>query len=120
MPNNKPKTAPSLLMRPGALSRWDNEGGAGPGGPQQPSSFSKEVGNVSEISNATLAQLQVRVIALENVAVALLAGASNEQLAAIREMADSITQTPDSTQPITLLAAKEMIHLVERAGHFRS
>jgi|GEM_PF-3527898 len=30
MPNDKPETAPPLLMRPEALSRWDNEGGAGP------------------------------------------------------------------------------------------
>ena len=49
MPNDKPETAPPLLMRPEALSRWDNEGGAGPDGPQQPSRFAKEIGNVEII-----------------------------------------------------------------------
>ena len=121
MPNDKPETAPPLLIRPEALSRWDNEGGAGPDGPQQPSRFAKEVGNGAEMSNATLAQLQVRVIALENVAVALLAGASHQQLAAVLKRAGSITRPPGSTQqPMTILAATEMIHLVERAEHSRS
>ena len=52
MPEDKLETAPSLSMRQEALSRWDNEGGAGPGGPQKPSSFAKEVGPIPDTSNA--------------------------------------------------------------------
>ena len=47
-----------LLMRPEALSRWDNEGGAGPDGPQKPSRFAKEIGNVEIIGGNKAMRLQ--------------------------------------------------------------
>ena len=69
------------------------------------------------LKDAELVQLQVRVIALENLLVALLAGASGEQLALAREMAGCISPRPGFTHhTLTIHAAGQMIHLVERAG----
>lgn len=69
------------------------------------------------LKNAELVQLQVRVIALENLLIALLAGASDEQLALAREMAGYISPRPGFTyHGLTIHAAGQMIHLVERAG----
>jgi hypothetical protein len=73
------------------------------------------------LTNAELVQLQVRVIALENLLIALLAEASDEQLDLVREMAAYISPRPGYTpHRLTLLAASEMISLVERATQFRS
>jgi hypothetical protein len=67
-----------------------------------------------------LVQLRIRVIALENVVIALLAEAPDPQLDLVREMAAYISPRPGFTQhPLTVHAAAEMIHLVERALHFR-
>lgn len=102
-----------------ALSRWDNEGGAGPGRPQQAAHL-RDVHHAPDLTNAELVQLRVRVIALENVLLALLAERSERQLDPVREMAAYISPRPGYTQhPLTLHAAQQMIRLVERAGHFR-
>ncbi|MGQ0696681.1 MAG: hypothetical protein ACT4PZ_00425 [Panacagrimonas sp.] len=98
-----------------ALSRWDNEGGAQPGHSQKLVPH-----DVPDFTNAELVQLRVRVIALENVVIALLADANERQLDHVREMAAYISPRPGYTQhPLTLHAADQMIQLVERAGHFR-
>ena len=66
-------------------------------------------------------QLRIRVIALENLVVALLAQASAAQLALAREMADYISPRPGCTpHPLTLRAADEMRSLIDRASHFRA
>jgi hypothetical protein len=49
------------------------------------------------LTNAELVQLRVRVIALENLMIALLAGASDKQLEIAREMATYIS--PDQALP---------------------
>ncbi|MBC7705030.1 MAG: hypothetical protein H7274_13940 [Rhodoferax sp.] len=74
------------------------------------------------MSNAELVQLQVRVIALENVLIALLSRAPEHQLDLMREMAAYISPPrPGFTaHPLTIHAAAQMIHLIERAGHFQS
>lgn len=66
------------------------------------------------------AQLRIRVIALENLVVALLAQAPERQLALAREMATHISPRPGYTahRP-TLHAAAGMRSLVVRAGRFR-
>lgn len=72
------------------------------------------------LANAELVQLHIRVIALENLVIALLANASESQLAQAREMASYISPRPGFTpHPLTIGAAAEMLHLVDRAGHFR-
>ena len=74
-----------------------------------------------DLNNAELVQLQVRVIALENLLIALLANASDQQLALARDMATYISPRPGFTpHPLTIRAAAGMVHLVERSGYFRS
>jgi hypothetical protein len=66
------------------------------------------------------AQLRVRVIALENLLIALLAEAPERQLRLARAMAIHISPRPGFTpHPLTLRAADEMLSLVDRAGRFR-
>jgi hypothetical protein len=117
MPDSKPGFSDPSQQRQMALSRWDNEGGAGSYVPQ----CSGEVQSGDpELANAELVQLRIRVIALENLVIAMLAEASNRQLDLMREMAVYISPRPGFTQhPLTIHAAAQMLDLVERAGHFR-
>lgn len=107
-------------MRLRALSRWDNEGGAIPRGVEGALILGGAPSEVPLLTNAELVQLRIRVIALENVVIALLAQAPDRQLDLVREMAAYISPRPGFTQhPLTVHAAAEMVHLVERALHFR-
>ena len=63
-----------------ALSRWDNEGGAGLRGPQKAQISAEAQSGVPELTNAESVQLRVRVIALENLVISLLAEAPDRQL----------------------------------------
>jgi hypothetical protein len=75
---------------------------------------------VPELTNAELVQLRIRVIALENLVITLLAEASDRQLDLVREMAAYTSPRPGFTHhPLTIHAATQMINLVERAGRFR-
>ena len=104
-----------------ALSRWDNEGGAEPSGPQiGPAPGNGQV-PMPENNAAELGALHVRVIALENLVISLLAAASDKQLEQAREMARYIAPRPGFTHhPLTTHAAAHMVDLVERAARFRS
>jgi hypothetical protein len=120
MSNKKRNLLERSQLRARALSRWDNEGGAGPDGPQEVRIPSDIAAAVPQLGNAELVQLQVRVIALENLVIALLSQASPHQLELVREMAAYISPRPGFTpHPLTIHAAAQMVHLVERAGHFR-
>jgi hypothetical protein len=106
-----------FTQRQRALSRWDNEGGAAP----KASILTGEQISVPEMTNAELVALRVRVIALENLLISLLATASDEQLNLAREMASFISPRPGFTHhPLTVHAAAHMVDLVERSEHFRS
>lgn len=119
MPDNKPEPSDALL-RQRALSRWDNEGGAGPDGPQLSSVESSGQADVPSLTNTELVHLRVRVIALENLIIALLAEATDHQLELVREMASYISPRPGFTHhPLTIHAAVHMNNLVERARHFQ-
>ncbi|MBC7955744.1 MAG: hypothetical protein H7Y33_07740 [Cytophagales bacterium] len=108
----------SMLLRK-ALSRWENEGGSD-GGPAAPSANTGEVQTTVELTNAELVQLQIRVIALENLVIALLAGATDQTPDAARAMADYISPRSGFTpHRLTLHAAAQMVHLVERSTLFR-
>ena len=121
MPDKKPDPTASSRQRQMALSRWDNEGGAGPRGPQGESVAAEAQPEIPALTNAELVQLRIRVIALENLVIALLADASERQLDLAREMAAYISPRPGSTHhPLTVHAAAQMVDFVERAGHFRS
>lgn len=102
-----------------ALSRWDNEGGATPRAPQRGLISIEKNLDVPELSNAELVQLTVRVIALENIIIALLAEASDPKLELIREMATYISPRSGFTHhPLTIDAAAQMLNLVERAKRY--
>jgi hypothetical protein len=104
-------------LREKAFSRWDNEGGAGAGGREHPAAGTAEV---PPLSNAELVQLQVRVIALENLLTVLLADSSEQQLDLIREMAAYISPRRGCTpHRLTVHAAARMISLAQAAGHLR-
>ena len=121
MSEKKPVSSTSLRQWQMALSRWDNEGGAGPAGPQGGSVSAEAQFEIPELTNAEIVQLRIRVIALENLVITLLAEASERQLSLAREMAAYILPRPGfSHHPLTIHAAAQMIDLVERAGHFRS
>lgn len=105
--------------RASALSRWENEGEsdtevvpAAPG--------NKPIDSIP-LTDAELVQLRIRVIALENLVIALLAEAPVRQRALVREMATYISPRPGHTpHPLTLRAANEMLSLVDRSARFSS
>jgi hypothetical protein len=110
----------ALTLRKRALSRWDNEGGAEPSGPQAASPAMEGETPMPQSGPAGIAFLHVRVIALENLLIALLATASDRQLELAREMAAYITPRPGFTHhALTTQAAAHMVDLVERASRFR-
>jgi hypothetical protein len=75
---------------------------------------------VPELTNAELVQLRIRVIALENLVIALLAGGSDRQLSCAREIASHISPRPGFTpHPLTVQAAKHMTDLVKRSFDVR-
>jgi hypothetical protein len=120
MPDQKLDSSDALQLRQ-ALSRWDNEGGAGPQGPQTNSMLSGAQADVPPLTNTELVQLRVRVIALENLMISLLAEASDRQLELVREMASYISPRPGFTHhPLTTHAAVHMNNLVDRARHFQN
>jgi hypothetical protein len=119
MSDLRPDLSDPSRQRQMALSRWDNEGGAGLCGPQQGRISEQAQFEVPELTNAELVQLRVRVIALENLVISLLAEATNSQLDLARDMAAFISPRPGFTHhPLTIHAATQMIDLVDRAGHF--
>lgn len=116
-PKAEPSDRARLLAK--AVSRWDNEGGAGEGGRVHAASGDSLTGALP-LTNAELVHLQVRVIALENLLKVLLADASEHQLELMRDMAACISPRPGFTpHPLTINAAASMINLVESAGHLR-
>jgi hypothetical protein len=69
---------------------------------------------------AELGALHIRVIALENLVISLLATASDQQVERAREMASYIAPRLGFTHhPLTTHAAAHMIDLIERAARFR-
>lgn len=73
----------------------------------------------SPLTNSELVQLRIRVIALENLVIALLADAPDRQLILARGMATYISPRAGFTpHPITLRAADEMLSLVDRADRY--
>ncbi len=102
-------------IRQRSIARWDNEGGAVASIAQNAASA------VPEMTNTELVDLRIRVIALENLMIALLAEGSEQQRQMARDMAALITPRPGYTQhPRTIHAADHITDLVERADRFRT
>lgn len=73
-----------------------------------------------DLTNTELVQLRMRVIALENLMIAVLANASEHQLELAQRMAEYILPRDGATEhPLTIHAAAQMSHLVERARLFQ-
>jgi hypothetical protein len=103
-----------------ALSRWDNEGDAIPRPSREGSIPNAAQVESHQLTNTELVQLRVRVIALENLVIALLAGVPDQQIDLARKMASFISPRPGFTHhSLTIHAAVQMNNLVDRAGHFR-
>ena len=114
------KSERDLLLRR-ALGCWDNEGGATTAGPQQDVHSGESGSNVPPLTNAELVRLQVRVIALENLVIALLAGGSVEQRRFAGELASWIAPRPGFTRhPLTIHAAAQMVHILGRSEVLRA
>jgi hypothetical protein len=105
----------AVELRERALSRWDNEGGALAQG---------VVGNspppiTTALTDAELIHLRVRVIALENVVLALLAAGTTRQQELTVEMANIIRPRDGAvSHPLTIEAANLIEGLVHRSRHF--
>jgi hypothetical protein len=122
VPDNTPDFSDRAKLREKTLSRCDNEGGASREGSQEGSpAGDARVEREPQLTNAELVQLRVRVIALENLVIALLADGPDRPVEIVRKMAAYISPRPGSMHhPLTTHAAAHMIDLVERASHFRS
>ena len=114
MSQSDPQLTLSELPK-GTLSRWDNEGGA-----IAPSPHGESL-DKHELTNAELIHLRIRVIALENMMIAVLAEGSDRQLQVAQEMAGYILPRPGFTShPLTLQAADHMTNFIKRSLHFRT
>lgn len=101
-----------ILHSQKALSGWDNENRLHLG---------KAETNMPEMTNAELVHLRIRMIAMENLIITLLAGGTDRQLEVVCEMAEYILPREGSTQhPLTIKAADQMNDMVSRAEHFRT
>lgn len=121
MPDKDSDPKDPSQQREMALSRWETDGGNGHSSPQRGLFSGAELPEIPQLTDTELVHLRVRVIALENLLISLLAQVSNQQLGFARELAAYIFPRPGFTQhPLTVRAAHQMLDLVERAGHFRS
>lgn len=99
-----------------AVMRWENEGGAT--GDQDPDTLRATI--VGKVGDAEAVNIRVRLIALENIVVALLASGTQDSLELVREMAQYILPRSDATpHRLTTEAARNMLAIVERAQHCR-
>jgi hypothetical protein len=118
MPDQNTKAQDAAHLHHLAISKWENEGGTVFGGPQEGSNHGAMLSGVPALTDAELVQLRIRVIALENSVISLLAQCSDRQLDLVRQMAAYISPRPGFTcHPLTVRAAAQMVHLVARAGH---
>lgn len=73
-----------------------------------------------KIGDAEDGNLVVRLIALENILVALLADGPESQSERVREMARFISpRTGKTPHRLTIEGARNMLALVERAAHYK-
>ena len=98
-----------------AVGRWENDSGT-PAVAHQDFQYlpAGETGTVEDD------HLRVRLIALENVVVALLAGAPQSQSELVREMATHISPRSGKTpHRMTIEAAHHMLGLADRAARYQ-
>ncbi len=102
-----------------AVARWENEGGhdtqQNAVGDAEQAVPHTGASAVLPLTNAELVQLQIRVIALENLVIALLSQASEQQLQRVREIAETIVPRTGVEHRLTVQAAAHMEHLAQRS-----
>lgn len=97
-----------------SLSSWENEGCTLT---SLPHSNQK---NMSDMTSSELVLLRIRVIALENLMIAVLTEGSDRQLQIACEMVEYISPRPGFIQhALTIRAGAHMTDIVARADHFR-
>ena len=103
-----------------AIGRWENEGGAVFAWQHEGRAPEQHATVAGEIGDAETGNIRVRLIAVENILVALLADAPDDRLELIREMAEFISPRPGMTpHRLNIEAARNMLAIVERAEHYR-
>lgn len=119
MPDEDLNSLTPSQLRERALARWENEGGTIPSEQRESASPEGDLAHAPPLTNVEFLQLHIRVIALEGLVTALLAGASQQQIELVREMAAYISPRPGFTRhPLTIRAATQLIDLIERAANF--
>ena len=99
-----------------SLSRWENEGGG-----TATDSVTTSSSSAPDLTNTELVHLRMRIIALENLVIALLTTASDEQRDLVREVAKYISPRPGFTHhPMTEDTAAQMMSFVQRAERLQS
>jgi hypothetical protein len=100
-----------------ALARWDDEGGAGAWAPGY--IHAEDLNRPRVFPDFELMQLHTRIIALENLVVALLAEGSDNQRRKAHDMAAFISPKQGaSPHYLTIQAAVRIRHLVDRGDYF--
>jgi len=94
MADVKPDSVGHSQERQMALSRWENEGGAGPGGPQAGRIFAESQSEVPEPTNAELVKLRVRVPTHERVRAFLESIANRRIPITYQELAEALQILP--------------------------
>lgn len=114
MPDLPQAQDPASLKRR-ALAIWDNEGGA------LASETHDAMFDIAPLGDAEVIHLRIRMIAMENLLIAVLAEGSDRQIAVAQEMAHYISPRPGMTpHPLTIRAADHMTDILARAEHYRA
>ena len=98
MSGDAPERLNEALQRQRALSRWENEGGAVSSSSPAAMHAAEEPPPFPKMDDAEFQALHVRVIALENLVIALLAAGSDQDRALAEEMASYISPRPGFTR----------------------
>lgn len=73
------------------------------------------------VTSAEWDHLRFRVVALENLLIALMSDGSSPRLDRMREMARHVAPRRGCTEhPVSQFAAAQIVHLVERARHVKN
>ena len=114
MPKSEPVLDVAKVRRQG-LSRWENEGGSIMSATYHPGA------DIPDLTNVEIVHLRVRLIALENLMIAVLAEGSDQHSQMACEIAAYISPAPGLTHHLlTIKAADHMTDLVNRAVQFRT
>jgi hypothetical protein len=106
-----------MKARRDALERWDWEGGVTAVDVAPALDEPSTPDCTLDFAGTEMAQLRMRVVALENLVLALLMHGSVDQRAAADAMARYIRPRPGFTaHPLTLRAAARMVQMVQRAS----